>query len=113
MKKTASILVAFWLFPALAASAATLEGTVRKIDRAKKEIVLNTESGPETVEISNATRGAAKIKPGDSVKVTYTQKGEKLIAVAIDASKPVAPVSPSNLSTAWRQGGGKSTIAGK
>ena len=113
MKKTASMLVALWLFRALTASAATLEGTVRKIDRAKKEIVLNTESGPETVEISSATRGAAKIKTGDSVKVTYTQKGEKLIAVAIDASKPVAPVSPSSLSTASRESGRKSTMVGK
>jgi hypothetical protein len=113
MKKTASLSVALLLFAVLPVSAATLEGTVQKIDPAKKEIVLNTEAGPETVEVTSATKGAEQVKVGDSVKVTYTKNGEKLVAIAIDASKPVAPVSPSNLPAASRERGGKSTMAGK
>jgi hypothetical protein len=83
MRKTASILMALLFFPAFIATAAELEGTVQQVDKAKKQIVLNTADGKETVEISGATKGADSVKAGDKVKVTYTKQGQKLVASAI------------------------------
>lgn len=110
MKKTISLLIALLVFPALTASAALLEGTVQKIDQAKKQIVLNTETGQETLDISSATKGAEKVKTGDKVKVTYTKKGEKLVADSIDASKSGSPASPTDMPPASRGRGEKSPM---
>jgi hypothetical protein len=103
MNKTASLLLTLLLFPAFPVSAGEIEGTVQKLDRAKQQMVLNTESGSETVELSKATKGADKVKVGDSVKVAYKKKGDKLVAVAIVASKIGSPVLPPDLPSASRE----------
>ena len=69
------------------ASAALLEGTVEKVDQSKKQILLQTDKGQETVEFSAGTKGADKVKAGDKVKVNYTEKAGKIVADAIDTSK--------------------------
>jgi hypothetical protein len=102
MNKTVSALITLLLFPAFTAAAAQIEGTVQRLDKAKQEMVLNTESGSETVEISKATKGADKVKVGDSVKVAYVKKGDKLVAVTIAQSKVGSPVLPSDLPSASR-----------
>lgn len=98
MIKTISMLIVLLLFPALTASAAMLEGTVQKVDKSKKQIVLNTADGRETVEINSATKGADSVKAGDKVKVTYSKKGEKLVASSIGTDKSSSVPSPSNRS---------------
>jgi hypothetical protein len=98
MIKPVSMLIALLLFPALTASAAMLEGTVQRIDKSKKQIVLNTADGRETIELSSATKGADLVKAGDKVKVTYSKKGEKLVANAIDKDRSGSATSPSDRS---------------
>jgi hypothetical protein len=97
MKRIASLLIGLVLFPALTASAAVLEGTVQKVDRAKQQIVLNTESGTEIVAISHATKGAEKLKPADKIRVTYRKKGAKLIAESIAPNKGGPPPLPAEI----------------
>ena len=65
----------------------------RRSIRAKKQILLQTDKGQETVEFSAATKGADKVKAGDKVKVNYTEKAGKIVADTIDASKSSAAPS--------------------
>lgn len=92
MKKL-TLVLALLLSPTLA-FAALLEGTVEKVDKGKKQIVLKTEKGQETVEFDNATKGVEKAKAGAKVTVTFNPKGEKLMAseiVAAEASSQQGP----------------------
>jgi|SRR5690348_9224348 hypothetical protein len=97
MKKTVLLLFVLVFSPVVAASAAVLEGTVQKINHAKNEIVLNTESGTERVVFSSSTKGTENLRPGDKVKVTYTKQGEKLVAESIAPNKGGLPRSPSEM----------------
>jgi len=97
MKKIAACLLALWLLPAWTAAGAVLEGTVQKIDREQNMILLNTESGTETVLITNSTRGANNLKPGDKIKVTYTEEGGKLVAETIAPNQGGPPPTPSEI----------------
>jgi hypothetical protein len=105
--------VAALIIAAAPGSAGTLEGTVQKIDPAKKEIVLNTESGAETVAIGKITKGVKKVRVGDSVTIIYNKEGEKLEAITIDRSKPFAPIVPWDLSGAARRFGGAFSTVNK
>jgi type IV secretory pathway TrbL component len=110
MRKTASMLMALLLFPAFIATAAELEGTVQQVDKAKKQIVLNTAGGKETVEISGATKGADSVKAGDKVKVTYAKQGQKLVASAIVEGQGGPATSPSDRSESSPKAGNKSPM---
>ncbi|MGN6718879.1 MAG: hypothetical protein ACTHMB_25220 [Candidatus Binatia bacterium] len=96
MKKFAAYFFLF-LFQISMASALMLEGTVQKIDRDQNVIFLNTESGTETVLLTNSTKGAENLKPGDKVRVTYRQEGGKLLAETITPNKGGSPPSPSEI----------------
>ena len=93
-KKIASLVIGLTLLSVSTASAAVLEGTVQKIERAKRQILLNTESGTEIVALSRATKGAEKLKPGDKIRVIYTKKGAKLVAESIVPNKNGPPPLP-------------------
>ena len=94
MKKFLTFSVVLLVLPVLTVFAALMEGTVEKVDQAKKQILLQTEKGQETVEFTAATKGADKLKAGDKVKINYTEKGGKFVADAIDPSKSSASPSP-------------------
>lgn len=96
MKKFAVYFFLF-LFQISMASALMLEGTVQKIDRDQNVILLNTESGTETVLLTNSTKGAENLKPGDKVRVTYRQEGGRLLAETITPNKGGSPPSPSEI----------------
>jgi cold shock CspA family protein len=96
MKKFAAYFFLF-LFQISMASALMLEGTVQKIDRDQNVIFLNTESGTETVLLTNSTKGAENLKPGDKVRVTYRQEGGRLLAETITPNKGGSPPSPSEI----------------
>ncbi|HZH83735.1 MAG TPA: hypothetical protein VFD87_11345 [Phototrophicaceae bacterium] len=96
MKKFAAYFFLF-LFQISMASALMLEGTVQKIDRDQNVILLNTESGTETVLLTNSTKGAENLKPGDKVRVTYRQEGGRLLAETITPNKGGSPPSPSEI----------------
>jgi hypothetical protein len=90
VKKLLAFSAVMLVFPALTVSAALLEGMVEKVDQGKKQIMLQTEKGQETVEFSVSTKGADKVKAGDKVKINYTEKNGKIVADAIDADKESA-----------------------
>ena len=94
MKKVVPMLMAFVLFPVLAL-AAVLIGTVVKVDKDKKEIVVKTDKGQETVAFINTTRGAEKVREGTRVTINFQQDGEKLVAseIAIIGADPKTPPS--------------------
>ena len=96
MKKFAAYFFLF-LFQISMASALILEGTVQKIDREQNLIFLNTESGTETVLLTNNTKGAENLKPGDKVRVTYRREGGRLLAETITPNKGGSPPSPSEI----------------
>lgn len=96
MKKFAACLFLFFLQTSTAL-ALVLEGTVQKIDREQNLIVLNTESGTETVLLTSSTKGAENLKPGDKIRVTYRQEGGKLLAETIAPNEGGSPPSPSEI----------------
>jgi hypothetical protein len=109
MKKTTLMLSALMLFVPLTAWAAMLEGTVQRIDKSKKQVILNTADGRETIEINNATKGANSVKAGDKVQVTYSKNGQKLVASAIveNKNKSGATMFPSDRPETSPKGGSK------
>ena len=96
--KTFALLVAASVFLAAAAvTGSVVEGTVQKIDHQSGEIVLNTEGGTVTVVLKESTRGAASVRPGDKIKVSYIKQGKKLVAESILPNRGGSPPSPSEI----------------
>ena len=100
MKKLLAFSAVLLVFPVVTVFAALLEGTVQKVDQSKKQILLQTDKGQETVEFTRGTNGADKVKAGDKVKINYSEKSGKIVADAIEASKSSASPSPSERPTA-------------
>jgi len=73
-KKVAVILLALLLAPLLALAQVELKGTVVKVDKAKKQIVVKTDKGEETLEITSGTKGLGHAKTGAKVKINYSAK---------------------------------------
>jgi len=96
MKKFAACFLLFF-FQTSTALALVLEGTVQKIDREQHLILLNTESGTETVLLTSSTKRAENLKPGDKIRVTYKQEGGKLLAETIAPNEGGSPPSPSEI----------------
>ena len=94
MKKLLAFSAVMMFLPAITVSAALLEGTVAKVDQSKKQILLDTDKGPQSVEFTGSTKGADKVKIGDKVKINYTEKSGKNVADTIDAGKSSAAPSP-------------------
>jgi hypothetical protein len=92
MKKVITMLTALLLFPVLAL-AAMLNGTVVKVDKNKKEMIVKTDRGQETVVFTNTTKGAEKAREGTRVTVNFQQEGEKLVAseIAVSGADPKSP----------------------
>ena len=103
MKRIAMILLTLVLFPGMGLAAAILEGTVVNVDKTKKEIVLKTDKGQESVVFNDATKGAERVKPGDDVRITFTQKGEKLVASEVVAGQGSQPTSAADRPPTQRQ----------
>ena len=94
MKKFLAFSAVMLFFPAVTVFAGLLEGTVQKVDQSKKQILLQTDKGQETLEFTRGTNGADKVKAGDKVKINYSEKSGKIVADAIEASKSRAAPSP-------------------
>ena len=54
--------------------AADLIGTVEKLDKAKNQLVLKTERGQETLEVTKSTKGIEHAKQGTKVTVKFSEK---------------------------------------
>ncbi len=73
MKKIVLILLFLILWPTLVL-AAELKGTVEKLDKAKNQLVLKTEQGEQTLEITKSTKGIEHAKQGAKVTVKFNDK---------------------------------------
>ncbi len=89
-KKIGATLVALMLAPTLVL-AGQLEGTVVKMDKGKKEIVVKTESGEKKLQISSNTKGLENAKEGAKVMIEYSVKNNQLKARDIAPSKTGSP----------------------
>ncbi|MGH7770965.1 MAG: hypothetical protein ACREQA_01865 [Candidatus Binatia bacterium] len=86
MKEIAAMLLAPVLFPALALAVAELKGTVVKVDKAKKQIVVQTDKGEETLEITSSTKGVENAGEGAKVTIKYSEKdGQPKVSEIIPA----------------------------
>ena len=97
MKTVALLMAMSFLFAGSGVARSVVEGTVQKIDHQSGEIVLNTEGGTVTVVLKHSTKGAASVRPGDKIKVTYIKQGEKLVAESILPNQDGSPTSPSEM----------------
>jgi len=86
MKAFAMTLVALILFPALII-AAELKGTVANVDKAKSQLVLVTNRGEMTIQISENTKGIEHAKHGAKVTVQLSEKDGMLKVNQIQADK--------------------------
>jgi len=68
---------------ALAAAAQTATGIIKTIDTDKKDIVLDTGA----TYMLPAKFDMKKVQVGEKVKVTYTTKGDAMVASKVVASK--------------------------
>jgi len=83
-RKLAAVLVSTMLTgSALAAAAQTATGVIKTIDPAKNDIVLDTGA----TYMLPAKFDLKKIKVGEKVTVTYTTKGNDMVASKVVASK--------------------------
>lgn len=83
MKKIALFLIAI-ILPAVVA-AAEIKGTILKVDKPQSRIVLKTERGEETFEITKESKGVEHVKEGASVVVS-----------AKDGEPKISEMAPSN-----------------
>lgn len=86
MKKFLAFAALMLVMPAFSVYAAVLEGTVTKVDKSKKQIMLETKKGSETVEFNTDTKGVDTLKTGDKVKINYTGTGKNMKAESVEAS---------------------------
>ncbi|HKA33602.1 MAG TPA: hypothetical protein VKH64_10340 [Candidatus Binatia bacterium] len=73
-KITISIFFALAAFPALVYAEAEMRGTVLRLDKAEKQLVLQTEKGEETLFVVGSSKGLAHAKEGSRVAVKYSEK---------------------------------------
>jgi len=73
MKKIVMTMLTFILLPTLVL-AAELKGTVEKLDKAKSQLVITTEQGEQTLEITKSTKGVEHAKQGAKVTVKFNDK---------------------------------------
>ncbi|MDP2665062.1 MAG: hypothetical protein Q8P23_00195 [bacterium] len=73
MKKIVMTLLALILLPTLVL-AAELKGTVAKVDKAKNQLVIKTEQGEQTLEITKKSKGIEHAKQGAKVIVVFDDK---------------------------------------
>jgi Cu/Ag efflux protein CusF len=74
MKKIAMTIFALLAFPALAYAEAEMRGTVLKLDKAEKQLVLQTDKGEEMLFIVGSSKGLAYAKEGSRVAVKFSEK---------------------------------------
>ena len=86
VKKVAMAFMAVMIFPALVL-AAEMMGTVEKLDKEKKQIMLKTAKGQETVEFTSGTKGAEKAKVGDKVKFRVEKVNGAFTVMEIEVIK--------------------------
>ncbi len=82
-QKLASVIFAFVLWPALAFAEAELRGTVVKLDKAQKQILVKTDKGEETLLFGSSSKGMDHAKEGAKISIKYSEKDGQPRVVAI------------------------------
>jgi len=91
MKKIVTLFSILAFFPALVFAEAEMRGTVVKVDREQKQLVLKTDKGEETLLLVSSSKGVAHAKEGAKVAVKYSEK---------DGQPKVVEVFPQEISAA-------------
>ena len=86
-RKTAVAVWTLALFPALAFAEAEMRGTVVKVDKSEKRLVVQTDKGEETLLLVGSTKGLDNAKEGAMVAVKYTEKDGLPKVIAITAQQ--------------------------
>lgn len=97
MMKFGAVLLALMLVPALAL-AVVLEGTIVKVDKAKQLMVVQTEEGQKTLQVTSNTKGLENAQEGAKVTINYRQTGNQLVAGEISASEASPKSAPGSKS---------------
>ena len=79
--------IVFALLLPVLAFAAEIKGTILKVDMATNRIVLKTERGEETFEMTKSTKGVEQAKEGARVVVTFSEK---------DGEPKISEIAPEN-----------------
>jgi hypothetical protein len=73
-KNFTAVCLSIVLLPWFAFAEVEKHGTVVKIDKAEKQLVVKTERGEETLIIDSGTKGLANAKEGAKVIIKFTEK---------------------------------------
>lgn len=103
--KFGAALLALMLIPALV-FAAVMQGTVVKLDRAKQVVIIQTEEGQKTLQLTSNTKGLENAREGAKVTINYDQKGNQLVASEISGGE-AGPKSAPGSKSAPERGGAK------
>ena len=80
------IVISLLLVPTLL-SAAEIRGTVLKVDKVEKRVVLRTERGEETFLTTQETQGIENAKEGANVILIFSEK---------DGQTKISEIAPNN-----------------
>jgi hypothetical protein len=72
--KLSAIVLALALLPALVFADVETKGTVVKVDKAKKQLMVKTDKGEEGFVLGSNIKGEANAKEGTKVIIKYTEK---------------------------------------
>jgi hypothetical protein len=87
-KRLATICLTIALLPLLAFADVEKHGTVVKVDKVEKQLVIRTERGEETLLLLPETKGLANAKEGAKVIIRFTEKsGEPKVTEIIPADR--------------------------
>jgi opacity protein-like surface antigen len=74
IRKLCAIVLALALLPALVFADVETKGTVVKVDKAKKQLMVKTDKGEEGFVLGGNIKGEANAKEGTKVIIKYTEK---------------------------------------
>jgi hypothetical protein len=89
LKTLATICLTIALVPLSVFADVEKHGTVVKIDKMEKQLVIRTERGEETLLLDAATKGLANAKEGAKIIIRFTEKsGEPKVTEIIPYKNP-------------------------
>jgi len=74
IRKLSSIVLVLALLPALVFADVETKGTVVKVDKAKKQLLVKTDKGEEGFVLGSKVKGETNAKEGAKVVIKYTEK---------------------------------------
>jgi hypothetical protein len=85
--KIAAVLFTLGLFPASAFAEAEMRGTVVKVDKTEKQLVVQTDKGEERLFLVGSSKGTDYAREGARVSVRFTEKDGQPKVIEITPEK--------------------------